>query len=366
MSYSQLIQFKRLEERAFIFLNGRQLLYGVLGGFGGMALANKFHLNGLPFWLAIGLLVGLGLLAGSQFRGLYIYQYLHLMARTILSRNRLVRAGDLYHRPLEQDAAYVLGAPGGQALVLRQAPVGGKRFARPAGRQSTRCSRWTWPSTRSRASGLCCNAGPVSGRGPPAPAPVVHSRPFYAGSVVEAARAASMRSEARWRAQGLRGYSRFLEQLTREAACTRPNTNSWSGPTARPRPTRPRPAWPATSVFRPARPNSRHWSRTSTRSPSTTSAARPPPALSHPAGQPRVQRRVELGGPAGNLITPILFRLARPGCRRNLPSSSALKELVKYENVLLDVLNNNRTGRDPKAEAALQDVQLAMARANAG
>ena len=51
---------------------------------------------------------------------------------------------------------------------------------------------------------------------------------------------------------------------------------------------------------------------------------------------------------------------------RNLPPNDALKELVKFENVLLDVLANNKTGRDPKAEGALGDVRLAMARANAG
>ncbi|MCL4297948.1 MAG: hypothetical protein KJ077_19555 [Anaerolineae bacterium] len=368
MSYSQLIQFKRLEERAFIFLNGRQLLYGVLGGFGGMALANKFHLNGLPFWLAIGLLVGLGLTAGSQFRGLYIYQYLQLMARTALSRNRLVRAGDLYHRPLEQDATYVLGAPGGQALVLRQAPRS-RQVVRPAGGPAVYALQpvdLAQHPVQSLRPLLQRWAGFWAGARPPLRL-VVHSRPFHAGSVVEAARAASMRSEARWRAQGLRGYSRFLEQLTREAAMYQAEHQLlvWANS--------------ETEAYATAASLASHLG-VSARPAELTPLVKDEYEIAFDHLRPLDPRRPylillashEFSG-EWSWVDPLVTLLRQSfsvslvlDVERNLPSSSALKELVKYENVLLDVLNNNRTGRDPKAEAALQDVQLAMARANAG
>ena len=53
MSYSQLIQFKRLEERTLIFLNGKQMMFAVFGGFSGLSLANTLDLSGWPVCAAI-------------------------------------------------------------------------------------------------------------------------------------------------------------------------------------------------------------------------------------------------------------------------------------------------------------------------
>jgi hypothetical protein len=74
MSYSQLIQFKRLEERASIFLNGKQLMFGVFGGFTGLSLANTLNLSGWLVWLAVVAVTLLGFAVGARFRGLYGYR----------------------------------------------------------------------------------------------------------------------------------------------------------------------------------------------------------------------------------------------------------------------------------------------------
>jgi hypothetical protein len=102
VNYAQLIQFKRLEERAFIFLNGRQLMYGAFGGFAGMALADKVGVTGWPVMVLVIAMAGLGIVAGSRFRGLYIYQYLFLIARTA-AHSKVARPGQLYGRSPETD-----------------------------------------------------------------------------------------------------------------------------------------------------------------------------------------------------------------------------------------------------------------------
>ena len=82
MNYPQLIQFKRLEERAFIFLNGRQLMFGFVGLFAGMNLAGQLTLEGWPLWV-LSLLLSLGGIAlGGVYRGLYGYQYIRLLLGT--------------------------------------------------------------------------------------------------------------------------------------------------------------------------------------------------------------------------------------------------------------------------------------------
>ena len=113
MSYSQLIQFKRLEERAFIFLTGRQVMFAIFGGFSGMSLASQLDLSGWAVWLAIGLVTLAGIIAGARFRGLYIYQYVWLLLRSLAQLHQTVRPNELYDRPFDQELSYVLGAPDG-------------------------------------------------------------------------------------------------------------------------------------------------------------------------------------------------------------------------------------------------------------
>ena len=83
MSYSQLIQFKRLEERAFIFLNAKQLMFGVFGIFAGMSLANLLGLTGWFVWVAVIIVALIGVVAGGRFRGLYGYQYIYFQTRVM-------------------------------------------------------------------------------------------------------------------------------------------------------------------------------------------------------------------------------------------------------------------------------------------
>ncbi|HID63188.1 MAG TPA: hypothetical protein EYP49_10675, partial [Anaerolineae bacterium] len=113
MNYPQLIQFKRLEERAFIFLNGRQLMLGFFGVFAGLSLANWLKLHGWPVWVAAGVSVVMGVATGGRYRGLYGYQYLRLLARSLTRIGRPVRPSELYDRAPDEDLSYVLGAPDG-------------------------------------------------------------------------------------------------------------------------------------------------------------------------------------------------------------------------------------------------------------
>ncbi len=65
MNYSQLIQFKRLEERAFVFLNGKQMMFGFIGMFAGMSAGDKVGLSGWPSWVAAGLFAVVGIVLGG-------------------------------------------------------------------------------------------------------------------------------------------------------------------------------------------------------------------------------------------------------------------------------------------------------------
>ena len=212
MSYSQLIQFKRLEERAYIFLNGKQLMFGVFGGFTGLSLANALNLSSWLVWLAVVAVTLLGVGVGARFRGLYGYQYLALVARSLAQLNKTVKPGELYDRPVDADMSYVLGAPDGGALVLRQAPPADERqvatsyeaavyrlkpvdLAQYHPETVTRLmQRWGgfWSGTRAPIRFL------------------IHSTPFHAGHVVEDVRAAGLVAREDWRARALVGYGRFL------------------------------------------------------------------------------------------------------------------------------------------------------------
>src|SRR5262245_55406883 len=125
MNYSQLIQFKRLEERAFIFLNGKQVMLFAFGFFAGMSVANRLGLSGWPVWITVLLFGILGLFIGARYHGLYGYQYLRILIRTVFSKEQLARPEALYDRQFNDDVSYVLGAPDGGALVqvMRQSPT---------------------------------------------------------------------------------------------------------------------------------------------------------------------------------------------------------------------------------------------------
>src|SRR5512136_1119678 len=224
MSYSQLIQFKRLEERAFIFLNGRQLMFGVFGVFSGMSLATNLGLKGWPVWAAVVVIGLLGIAAGGRYRGLYGYQYLVLLLRSVARLGQTARPEDLYDRPVDQDLSYVLGAPDGGALVLRQAPPPGARTHAPKKGDgggpavySLRPVDLAQHPPQTIGALMQRWAGFWAGARPPLRL-VVHSTPFFADAVVEEARAASLVAEKDWQARGLAGYGRFLEHLTRQAA----------------------------------------------------------------------------------------------------------------------------------------------------
>jgi hypothetical protein len=370
MGYPQLIQFKRLEERAFIFLNGRQMMLGIFGAFAGMALAEEVGLAGWPSWIFVILLGIAGVLAGARFRGIYGYQYLKMLARFMFQRNRVVQPGELYDRDFDEDTSFVLGAPDGGALVLRHAPPSrpssgnGNDPGSPAVYRLRPVDLGQHPpqtieALMRRWSGFWAGArSPLR--------LIVHSTPFHADRVVEEVRAEGVRAVQDWRARGLLGYGRFLEQLTRKAAMYRADHElliwahtdteahatvsslaSWLGVSAQPAEMKPLLEGSYEAAFDHLRP---------------LDPRRPYIVLlvSH-----------EFTGEwswADPLIT--MLRQTFPvavaiDVERNLSSNDALKELVKYENVLMDVLRNARN-RDPKAEGALQDVQLAMAKANAG
>ncbi|MCB0154931.1 MAG: hypothetical protein KDF65_09040, partial [Anaerolineae bacterium] len=184
--------------------------------------------------------------------------------------------------------------------------------------------------------------------------------------VVEAARSASLIAVEDWRARALAAYSRFLETLTREAAmyqaghelivwargeteaqATIGSLAGWLGVSAQPAELTPLIEGPYEIQFdhlRPLEPRQPYLAL----------------LVSH-----------EFSG-EWLWSDPLVSLLRQPfslsivlDVERNLSANEALRELVKYENVLTEVLSSVR-GRDPKAEGALRDVQLAMAKANTG
>jgi hypothetical protein len=368
MSYSQLIQFKRLEERAFIFLTGKQLMFAVLGGFTGLSLANTLNLSGWWVWVAVVAVIILGLVIGARFRGLYSYQYVILLARSMAQLNKTVQPGELYDRPVEADLSYVLGAPDGGALVLRQAPPAGERQIvasyeaavyrlkpvdlaqyHPQAVQQL-MQRWGgfWAGVRAPIRLL------------------VHSTPFHANQVVEDARAAGLVAQEDWRARALVGYGRFLETLTREAAmyqathemvvwatsdteaqATMGSLVSWLGVSAHPVELTPLLEGEYQVMFD-------HLAPLDPRQPYLVLL------VSH-----EFSGEWSWADPLVSLLRQSFAVSLVVDVERNLSANEALRELVKYENVLTDVLANAR-GRDPKAEGAYRDVQLAMAKANSG
>lgn len=370
MSYSQLIQFKRLEERAFIFLNAKQLMFGVLGGFGGMTVGDRLGLNGWLYWLSIGLLVVLGIAAGGIYRGVYGYLYLVMLIRATLNGAVTIRPETLYRRTFNRDTTFSLGAPDGGALVLHQASPTTDDLPSPAPGEAhtyrlSPVDLSQYPP-RMVASLLTRWGGFWAGARPPLRV-VVHSTPFRADNVVEDVHAAGLIAREPWRVQALSSYGRFLEELTRRSAMYQ------------------------------ARHECLVWAHSDTEAHATISSLtghigvsaasdRMTPlitgdyevALDHlrplDPTQPTVIILVshEFTGEwqwQDPLVTilrqnfPVSIAI---DVERNMAPNEALRKLVGYENVILDVLNNAKTGRNPKAEGALQDIQLAMAKANAG
>jgi hypothetical protein len=162
---------------------------------------------------------------GARFRAYTGYQYI-IVCFVPYPTSQVVDSNDLYDRPVDTDLSYVLGAPDGGALVLRQAPPVGERQATVTSYEAatyqlkpvdlsqyhpaavgTLMGRWSafWSSVR-----------------PPVRV-IVHSTPFHASQVVEDARAASLVAREDWRARALTGYSRFLEMLTSQAAMYQAN-----------------------------------------------------------------------------------------------------------------------------------------------
>jgi hypothetical protein len=367
MSYSQLIQFKRLEERGFIIFNGKQVMFAVFGIFIGMALVNKLGAGGWLPWLLVALSVLTGLIMGARFRGLYLYQYLYFLSRSLVL-SKSISPGELYDRPPDEDLSYVIGTPDGSALLMRQAPTARYRSARQTGGAATyRLKPVDLAQHNPRAvRGLMQRwAGFWAGARAPLRL-VVHSTPFFAGEVVERVRDAGQAAEEDWRSLALLSYGRFLERLTREAVMYQAEHELmvWAG---------------SDSEAHAAVSSMAGWLGVSA-TPAELSSALPgdyeilrdylrPLDPRHPYIILLVSH--EFSGEwnwADPLVT--ILRQSFPvslviDVERNLASNEALKELVKYENVLLDVLANAR-GRDPKAEGALGDVKLAMGRANAG
>ena len=228
MSYSQLIQFKRLEERAFILLNGKQLMFAFFGAFCGLSIANQFDLEGWGVWLVVALMCTTGVAVGARYRGLYGYQYLRLLARSMARLGQPVKPAELYQRAPDQDLSYVLGAPGGGARVLHRVSASG-RHAPPPGRRGNPARSGGPAVYRLRPVDLAQYppqtaalllerwAGFWAGARPPLRL-MVHSNPFHAEGVVEEARAAALVAREDWRAAALTGYGRFLERLMRQAA----------------------------------------------------------------------------------------------------------------------------------------------------
>nr|HMQ54969.1 hypothetical protein [Anaerolineae bacterium] len=195
---------------------------------------------------------------------------------------------------------------------------------------------------------------------------LIHSTPFHAHQVVEDVRAAGLVAREDWRAQALTGYGRFLERLTREAAmyqathelmvwagseteaqATLGSLASWLGVSAEPAALTP-------LLEGEYQINFDHLAPLDPRQPYLALL------VSH-----------EFSGewswtePLVTLLRQTFAVSVIVDVERNLSANEALRELVKYENVLTDVLANARS-RDPKAEGAMRDVQLAMAKANGG
>ncbi|MCP4382279.1 MAG: hypothetical protein GY798_12845, partial [Hyphomicrobiales bacterium] len=195
---------------------------------------------------------------------------------------------------------------------------------------------------------------------------LVHSTPFHAHQVVEDVRAAALVAKEDWRSRALNGYGRFLEALTREAAMYQANHELV--------------VWANSSLEAQATVDSlSSWlsvqARPTEMTPLLTGEYQV--AVDHlaplDARHPYIVLLVshEFSGEwswADPLIT--LLRQTFPvsvaiDVEQNNSANEALRELVKYENVLTDVLANARS-RDPKAEGALRDVQVAMHKANRG
>jgi hypothetical protein len=356
--YSQLIQFKRLEERAFIFLNGRQLMFGVFGFFGGMAAANRLHVEGWFVWVACFIFCAAGVALGARYHGLYGYQYLKLLWQMVREPG-MVTPQELYEFQVDEETAYVLGAADGGALVQIEHAGGGprRRATNPDGSSVYRLRPIDLSQQPPRAIAGMLNrwGGFWAGVRPPLRL-VIHSSPFYATEVVEETRSASMTVAERWRQEALSSYCRFLERLAGEAAMYQ------------------------------ARHEALLWADSETEAQATISSLTGFTGVAATPGEltPLLEGEYEVNFDHLRPLNPhqpyiillvshefsgewswadplvALMRQSFPlsvviDVERSLPTNRALIELVKSENVLLDVLANNKTGRDPKVEGALRD-----------
>ena len=369
MAYSQLIQFKRLEERAFIFLNGRQLMLAVFGVFSGFLLSDKLGLGGLTGWVMGGVLGVLGIALGGVYRGLYGYQYLLMIFKTWTNLGQQADPERLYERSFEAQYSYSLGAADGGALITYQpgqlnrqrvGQTGGAHIYRISPADLTQYPPQMIAGLLSRWSGFWAGARPPIRM-------VVHSTPFQADQVIEETRIAALTARERWRSRALSLYSRFLEDMIQRAAMYQAEHEllMWAGSETEAQATVGSMASfmglqaEGTEMTPLLKGNYEvqvdHLKPTMPRQPCIILL------VSH-----------EFTGEwswADPLVT--ILRQSFPvsiavDVERNMSANQALRKLVQFENVVLDVLNNNKTGRDPKAEGALQDIQLAMAKANAG
>jgi len=221
MNYSQLIQFKRLEERAFIFLNGRQLILGFFGMFGGMVTAYNIGVSGLPVWILSAVLGVLGVVAGGVYRGLYGYQYLLMLFRTWTRLGETTNPQALYRQERDVDYGFSLGAPGGGALVQYQPPARRQKTRRKEDGEASvyRLTPVDLAQYPPQMVGALINrwGGFWAGLRPPLRL-IVHSTPFEAGNVIDDVHAQSLVAREEWRVRALSGYGRFLENLNRKAA----------------------------------------------------------------------------------------------------------------------------------------------------
>jgi hypothetical protein len=367
--YPQLIQFKRLEERAFIFLNGRQMMFGLVGLFIGIGVANRIGIPKGISWTMGSVFAVLGVVLGARYRGIYGVQYIQILLRYLRSAH-FVSEAELFQERVAEGQSYVIGSIDGSARVLHRttgAQAGEKGFERGepvvysiAPIDLSQYSPRSIPSLMQQWAsfwvGLRCPARLI-----------VHSNPFDASSVIEQVRESSLMSRERWRSHALQSYARFLTTLMNNAAMYQANHSLV--------------LWPTTETEANATASSMASFIGVTPSKGQLSPVikgdyevcfnHLSPLSPH---EPYIVMMVshDFSGD-WSWIDPVVSMLLSSfpvsiaiDIDRTLPTNAALNELVKFENVVRDVLANTRTGRNPKAEAALRDVQTAMTKANYG
>ena len=372
MNYPQLIQFKRPDEKGILFLNARQFMLGAFGFLGGMLVATNLGITDKAiYWGIWGLRGVVGVIAGGVYHGVYGYQYVKMLLKTWTSLEKVVDPAALYERSFDEAMSYSVGAPDGSGALMQyhpparrsrngQAWVGGASIYRlspvdlaqyPPQTVSALINRWSgfWSGLRA----------PVR--------LVIHSTPFRAESVINEVHSQVLMARDEWRARALSGYERFLEELTRQAAMYEIHHDCLV------------------------------WANSDTEAGATIGSLTGYLGVSAQAGEmkPLLEGRYRILADhlqPENPRHPFIILLVSHEfsgewswvdplvaiLRQSFPVSIALDveqtmspnrargKLVQYENVVLDEINNNKTGRNPKMEGALQDIQVALAKANAG